>query len=150
RAMLAAQRSYESMCPGEEPPWLGLYTEAAFAADLGKCLIDLGEAEHAIKQSTIAVNDYEPWRVRARCFAQTDLAGAHLIGRDFEQVAASGRDALRSAADVRSTRTLDRLRTLQRQIRPLRTNSTQLRELDELIMAMLTRNDARRNEKPTA
>jgi hypothetical protein len=60
------------------------------------------------------VRDYEPWRVRARCFAQTDLAGAHLLGNDLEQAAAVGRDALRTAAQVSSTRTLDRLRTLQR------------------------------------
>ncbi|MGI9002707.1 MAG: hypothetical protein ACR2GH_13735 [Pseudonocardia sp.] len=149
RAMLAAQRSYESTCPDEEPQWLGLYTEAAFAADLGKCLSDLGAAEHAIKQSTLAVNDYEPWRIRARCFAQTDLAGAHLINRDFEQAAASGRAALRSAADVHSTRTLDRLRTLQRQIRPLRTSSPHLRELDKRIATMLNRTDAHRDQKPT-
>ncbi|MGH3793173.1 MAG: hypothetical protein ACRDQ9_20690 [Pseudonocardiaceae bacterium] len=58
----------------------------------------LGEADQAIKLSAAAVRDYEPWRVRARCFAQTDLAGAHLLGRDFEQAAAVGRAALRTAA----------------------------------------------------
>ncbi|MGH3803301.1 MAG: hypothetical protein ACRDTD_24855, partial [Pseudonocardiaceae bacterium] len=116
RAVLEAQRCYESMRPDGEPSWLGFYTEAAFAADLGKCLRDLGEAEQAIKLSSVAVRDYEPWRVRARCFAQTDLAGAHLVGRDFEQAAALGRDAVRTAAQVSSARTLDRLHTLQRQI----------------------------------
>ncbi len=147
RAMLAAQRCYESMCPDDEPPWLRLhYTEAAFAADLGKCLCDLGEAEEAIKQSTIAVRDYEPWQVRPRCFAQTDLVAAHLLGRDFEQAAASGRAALRTAAEVRSTRALDRLSTLQRQIKPLRTNSPHLRELDGRITTLLTRSDTHRNE----
>ena len=143
RAITAAQRSYESVHPDDEPPWLSLYTEAQLAANLSKCFNLLGDAEQAIKLSTIAVRDYEPWRVRHRCFAQADLASAHLLGNDLEQAAASGRDALRSAADVRSTRTLERLRTLQRQIRPLRTNSPHLRELDERIMAMLTRNDAR-------
>ena len=112
RAVLAAQRSYESLRPDGEPPWLGIYTEAAFAADLGRCLGDLREVERAIKLITTAVDDYEPWRVRARCFAQTDLARGYLIGNDLEQAAASGRDALRTAADVSSTRTLDRLRTL--------------------------------------
>jgi hypothetical protein len=76
RAVLEAQRCYESMSPEGEPPWQDFYTEAAFAADLGMCLSDLGEADQAIKLSTVAVRDYEPWRVRARCFAQTDLAGA--------------------------------------------------------------------------
>ncbi len=141
-AMLAAQQSYELMQSDDEPPWFFHYTEAAFAADLGKCPNDLGEAEQAIKHSTIAVNGYEPWRVRARCFAQIDLAGAHLLGNDREQAAAVGRDALRSAAEVRSTRALDRLRTLQRQIVPLRAGSPHLRELDERITALLTRTNA--------
>ncbi|MFN2495037.1 MAG: hypothetical protein ABR608_03880 [Pseudonocardiaceae bacterium] len=143
RAVLAAQRSYESLRPDGEPPWLGIYTEAAFAADLGRCLTDLGEAERAIKLITSVVDDYEPWRVRARCFAQTDLVRAHLLGNDLEQAAASGRDALRTAADVSSTRTLDRLRTLQRQVRSLRTRSPQLRELDERITVFLTRSARR-------
>ncbi len=146
RAMLAAQRSYESICPDDEPPWLSLYTEAQLSANLGKCFSLLGEAEQAIKLSTVAVRDYEPWRIRHRCFAQTDLAGAYLLGNDLEQAAASGRDALRSAAEVRSTRTLDRLRTLQHQIKPLRTSSPHLRELDERITSLLTRTDARADQ----
>ncbi|MGH3871782.1 MAG: hypothetical protein ACRDSR_09780 [Pseudonocardiaceae bacterium] len=139
RAVLEARRCYESMCPESEPPWMGFYSEAAFASDLGRCLGDLGAAEQAIALSGAAVRDYEPWRVRARCFAQTDLAGAYLLGRDFEQAAALGRDALRTAAQVSSTRTLDRLHTLQRQIQPLRTAAPHLRELDERITDFLTR-----------
>ena len=98
RAVLEAQRCYESMRLGVEPQWLALYTEAAFAGDLGKCLRDLGEAGHAITQSATAVRDYEPWRVRARCFAQTDLAGAHLLGNDLEQAAALARRAAHGRA----------------------------------------------------
>ncbi|MGH3721825.1 MAG: hypothetical protein ACRDRI_23865 [Pseudonocardiaceae bacterium] len=142
RAVLESQRCQESVRPEDEPPWLGLYTEAAFAADLAKCLSDIGESAQAIKLSAGVLRDYEPWRVRARCFAQTDLAGTHLLGRDFEQAAAVGRDALRTAAQVNSARTLDRLRTLQRQIQPLRAGSPQLRELDERITTFLGRSSA--------
>ena len=85
------------------------------------------------------MRDYEPWRVRARCFAQTDLVRAHLLGNDREQAAAVGRDALRTAAQVSSARTLDRLRTPQRQIQPRRAGSPTLRELDERITDFLTR-----------
>jgi hypothetical protein len=145
RAVLEAQRSYESMHPEGEPPWLGFYTEAAFAADLARCLSDIGEPEQAIKLSATVLRDYEPWRVRARCFAQTDLACTHLVGRDFEQAAALGRDAVRTAAQVSSTRTLDRLRTLQRQARPLRAGSPQLRELDERIIDFLSRSSTRQD-----
>lgn len=45
---------------------------------------------------------------------QTDLATAYVVGRNYEQAAAVGRDAVRTAAQVSSVRTLDRLRTLQR------------------------------------
>ncbi len=56
-----------------------------------------------------------------------------------------GRDALRTAAEVNSTRTLDRLRTLQRQMHPLRSASPHLRELDERITAFLTRTTRRQH-----
>ena len=65
-----------------------------------------------------------------------------MIGRDYEHAAAFGRDAVRTAAQVSSHRTLDRLRTLQRHLRPLRADSRHLCELDERITDMLTRNRA--------
>jgi hypothetical protein len=61
------------------------------------------------------------------------------VGRDFEQAAALGRDALRTAAQVSSARTVERLRTLQRQIQPLRANSPHLRDLDDRITTFLIR-----------
>jgi hypothetical protein len=139
RAVLEAQRCYESMCPEGEPPWLGFYTEAAFMADVAQCLSCIGEPEQAIKLSAAVLRDYEPWRVRARCFAQIDLASAHLLGRDAGQAAALGRDAVRTAAQVSSARTLDRLRALQRQARLLCASSAHLRELDERITDFLAR-----------
>lgn len=142
-AVLEAQRCYESVRPEDEPSWLGFYTEAAFAADLAKCLSGIGEPAQAIKLGAAVLRDYEPWRVRARCFAQTDLAGTHLVAHDFEQAAALGRDALRTAAQVNSARTLERLRMLQRQIRPVRASSPPLRELDERITTFLGRGGAR-------
>jgi hypothetical protein len=129
--------------------WFGFYTEAELAADLGRCLRDVGEPEQGTRLITQAMDSYEPWRVRSRCFVQTDLATAHLVSRDFEHAAAFGRDAVRTAAQVPSTRTLDRLRTLQRQVRPLRASSPHLSELDERITDPLTRSSARRDEDTT-
>ncbi|MGH3903258.1 MAG: hypothetical protein ACRDTE_03545, partial [Pseudonocardiaceae bacterium] len=146
KAVLAAERHYERSRAGEEPPWLGFYTEAAFAADIGRCLSDLGDPKQGIILTSTALRGYEPWRVRARCFQQTDLAGAHLRGRDLEQAAALGRDALRTAADVSSHRTLDRLRTLQRQVTPLRSASPPLADLDERITDFLTRTTRRQQD----
>ncbi len=146
QAVLTAERHYERSRAGEEPPWLGFYTEAAFAADLGKCLSDLGDLKQGITLTTTALRGYEPWRVRARCFAQTDLARAHLLDRNLEQAAASGRDALRTAAEVSSTRTLDRLRTLQRQMQPRRSASPYMVDLDERITSFLAHPSRRHHD----
>ncbi len=148
-AVLEAERCYERASTDDEPTWLAFYTEAELAADLGRCLRDVGEPEQGTRLISQAMDTYEPWRVRSRCFVQTDLATAHLVGRDYEHAAALGRDAVRTAAQVRSTRTLDRLRTLQRQVQPLRASSRHLGELDERITDLLTRNRARRDEDST-
>ncbi|MGH3707946.1 MAG: hypothetical protein ACRDRQ_07525 [Pseudonocardiaceae bacterium] len=42
RAMLEAQRSYESLRPEGEPLWQDSYTEAAFAADLARAWVSSG------------------------------------------------------------------------------------------------------------
>ncbi|MGH3873915.1 MAG: hypothetical protein ACRDSR_26185, partial [Pseudonocardiaceae bacterium] len=64
----------------------------------------------------------------------------------LEQAAASGRAALRTAAEVSSTRTLDSLRTLQRQVRPLRSASPHLTDLDERITDFCTRTTRRHQQ----
>ena len=144
RAVLAAQRSYESLRPENEPPWMSFYTEANLVSDLGRCLSGIGETEQAITLTTAALRGCEPWRVRGRCVDQTDLAIAHLLARDPEQAAAFGRDALRTAADVSSTITVDRLRTLQRQVHSLRSASPACADLDDRITDHLARTARRR------
>ncbi|MGH4019529.1 MAG: hypothetical protein ACRDT0_09890 [Pseudonocardiaceae bacterium] len=146
RAVLEAERHYERSRTSDEPPWAGFYTQAALAADLGRCLSAIGEPAQAVKLSTAALHDYEPWRVRSRCLAQTDLAITHLLGRDLEQAASRGRDALRTATEVSSTRTLDRLRTLQRQVQPLRSASPYMVDLDERITSFLAHPSRRHHD----
>lgn len=69
---------------------------------------------------------------------QTDLAAAYLLDGDHEHAAALTREALSTAGDVSSGRTLSRLRALQQQIRPIR--SAGLEMLDEEITDFLRRN----------
>lgn len=95
-AVHEAERQYERANPDEEPAWLGFYTEAELSADLGRCLRDAGEPEQGTRLIKQALDSYEPWRVRSRCFVQTDLATAHLVSRDLEQAASLGRDAVRT------------------------------------------------------
>ena len=136
-AVLEAERHYERCRPDGEPTWLGFYTEAELAADLGRTLRDSGEPTHAIRLMTHTLERYEPWRVRSRCFVQTDLAAAYLAGGDYEHAAALTRDALNTASTVSSGRTVRRIQSLQQQIRPLR--SASLAEVDEEITGFLRR-----------
>lgn len=144
-AVREAERLYERSRPGEEPAWLGFYTSAELAADLGRCLRDTGDPEEGTRLIDRALNEYEPWRVRSRCFVQTDLAVAHIAGREHEQAAELGRAAVRTAAGVSSSRTVDRLRTLHRTVRPLRTRSVHMADLDDRLTAFLT-HTTRRSE----
>ncbi len=139
QAVLEAERLHERSRPDGEPPWLSFYSAAVLAADLGRCLRDIGEADQAAALIRSAMDGYESWGVRSRCFAQTDLAATHIVAGELEQAATLGRDALHTAVDVSSTHTIDRIRTLQRQIRPHLTGSTHLAELDERITDFFTR-----------
>jgi hypothetical protein len=86
----------------------------------------------------MALRGCELWVVRGLCVTQTDLALTHLLGRDLEQAAALGRDALRTATNLSATITVERLRTLQRQAHPLRSASPHLADLDDRIADFLT------------
>ncbi|MGQ0777785.1 MAG: hypothetical protein ACT4NY_25815 [Pseudonocardiales bacterium] len=142
-AVLAAQRCYESATPEDTA---GVYTARCFGDDLGTGLRGIGDTEQAIKFSTTALNSCEPWMVRGLCVVQTGLALTHLHGRDLEQAASFGREALRTAADLSSAITLERLRALQRQVAPLRANSPQLLDLDERLTGFLTRTTPGRHD----
>ncbi|MDQ3402932.1 MAG: hypothetical protein M3548_06000 [Actinomycetota bacterium] len=137
RAMFEAERCYERIRPGGDSPILG-YAEGQFAADLGRCLRDIGDVKQSIQQLNRALESNAPGRVRSRCIIEADLAAAHFVGGDYEQAASIGRDAVRTASQIKSTRTLDWLRTLQRQIRARSTSSGHLRELDQRITSLCT------------
>lgn len=115
---------------------MSFYTEAELAADLGRALRDSGESGHAVQLLTHTLDSYEPWRVRSRCFVQTDLAAAYLVEGDHEHVAALTRDALSTAGEVSSDRIISRIRALQQQIQPLR-SSVNLTTLDDEISEFL-------------
>ncbi|MFI6031876.1 hypothetical protein [Amycolatopsis magusensis] len=147
--VLKAERHFHR-AGGDEPGWLSFYTDAELAADLGRCLRDAGELQEGTRLIQQALDSYEPWRARSRCFVQTDLATAHLIGGDFEQAAAFGRDAVRSTRQVHSLRARERLRTLQRQIRPLRSASRPLADLDHRVTGLLAPHRRSRTEDTIA
>ncbi|MGH3720523.1 MAG: hypothetical protein ACRDRI_17090 [Pseudonocardiaceae bacterium] len=144
RAVLAAQKVYESVHPGDEPPWQGFFSESALTSALAVCLRGIGDTKQAVTLGNAALQTEAPYKVRGRCIIQTDLALTHLRSRDLEQAAAYGREALSTVTDVNSTMITQRLRTLHRQVQPLRAGSPDLRELDERLTTFFTRS-ARQN-----
>ncbi|MGH3916087.1 MAG: hypothetical protein ACRDTC_22165 [Pseudonocardiaceae bacterium] len=135
-AALAAQRCYETVTPEDAA---SVYVVNAYGQDLGNSLLRIGDTEQALTLSTMALDGAEPWMARGRCVNQVLLARTHLQGRDLEQAAACGRDALRNAATLSSTIVTDRLRALQRQVAPLRAASPYLANLDDRITEHLLR-----------
>ncbi|MGH3914551.1 MAG: hypothetical protein ACRDTC_14270 [Pseudonocardiaceae bacterium] len=135
-AALAAQRCYETLTPEDSA---GDYVVTAFGVDLARSLLGIGDTDQALRFGTMALDNAEPWRVRGLCVSQIDLALTHLQARNLEQAAAFGRDALRSAADLDSTITTERLRSLHHQLRPLHPSSPELRDLDHRLATHLRR-----------
>jgi hypothetical protein len=72
---------------------------------------------------------------RAKPLLRTDRSRHYLIGGDHEHAAALTRNALSTAVQVNSRRTVSRIRALQQRIRPL--HSAGLVELDEEITDFL-------------
>jgi tetratricopeptide (TPR) repeat protein len=132
-----AEKAFERSVPENEPSWLAFYTEAELLADLGRCLRDTGESTNAERLINHALESYEPWRARSRCFVQTDLATTHLVARDYDRATSLGLDAVRTAARISSSRAVDRIRTLHRQVQPIRMESTHLATLDDEITTYL-------------
>ncbi|MCA1677378.1 MAG: hypothetical protein LC799_36105, partial [Actinobacteria bacterium] len=137
-AAAAAQRCYETVIPEQAA---GVYMVNGFGDDLGRCFTGIGDTEQALKFSTMALHDCESWVVRGLCVTQTGLAITHLHGRDVEQAASFGREALRTAATLDSTITVEDLRTLHRRVQPLRAHSPELRDLDGRLTTFLRRRD---------
>jgi tetratricopeptide (TPR) repeat protein len=137
-ALTAAETLYARHRPGDEPPWMGFYTQAELDADLGRALNDLGDTTPAVRRLTSALDRYEPWRARSRCFVSTDLAATYLNARDPEQALAAGRTAIASAVPVASMRTRERLRALHTLAGPLVPKSRHVRALHEELAHFLT------------
>nr|WP_052478165.1 helix-turn-helix transcriptional regulator [Kibdelosporangium sp. MJ126-NF4]CEL16572.1 regulatory protein [Kibdelosporangium sp. MJ126-NF4]CTQ89078.1 regulatory protein [Kibdelosporangium sp. MJ126-NF4] len=145
-AVADAETRYDRYRPDEEPQWLGFYTEAELAADLGRALRDIGESDRATRLLSRTLDGYEPWRVRSRCFVQTDLAAAYLVHDEHDRAVAVTRDALATASEVNSRRAVNRIEGLQRRMGSL--DSAVLARLDEEIAEFLRR--AREDEDVTA
>jgi tetratricopeptide (TPR) repeat protein len=137
-ALRSAEAYYARHRDGEEPTWIGFYTQAELDADLGRALNDLGDTGPAVRSLTGALDGYEAWRTRSRCFVNTDLAATHLNAGQAEQALTAARAAITAAAPVDSVRTRERLRTLHAAAGLAAPRSRYVRDLHEELARFLT------------
>ncbi len=137
-AITAAESHYARSRPDLEPTWLAFYTPAEVEADLGRALADVGDHGSAARALTTALETYEPWRARSRCFVSTDLADVHLRAGDHDRVVDAAQRSMRAAGPISSVRTTERLRTLQRRLEPHTARSRLLHQLDAQLTDFLT------------
>jgi hypothetical protein len=148
-ALSSAEAFYARNRAGEEPTWISFYTQAELDADLGRALNDLGDTAPAARRLTRALDGYESWRARSRCFVSTDLAATHLNARQPEEALSAGRAAITSAAPVASVRTRERLRTLHAAAGALAPKSRHVRDLHEELTRFLTDQARQVAEEPS-
>lgn len=117
---------------------LALHARQAIAlARTGLTLAD-GSATPAVRRLTSALDGYESWRARSRCFVSTDLAATHLNADEPDAALAAGRAAISAAAPIASVRTRERLRTLQAAAGSVAARSRCARDLHEELTHFLT------------
>jgi hypothetical protein len=146
-ALRSAETHYARHRDGEEPTWISFYSQAELDADLGRALNDLGDTGPAVERLTSALDSYESWRVRSRCFVSTDLATTCLHAGRPEEALAAGQAAITAAAPIASLRTRERLRTLHTAASVVADQSRHTRELHQQLTHFLTEQTRRVTEE---
>jgi signal transduction histidine kinase len=126
---------------------MSFYTQAELDADLGRALGDLGEVDPAVERLTSALDGYEAWRARSRCFVITDLAATHLQAGHHEEALAAGQAAVTAAAPIASVRTRERLRALHSATGAVADRSRHARDLHDELAHFLTEQARRGTEE---
>jgi hypothetical protein len=115
KALLEAERLFESVITAEVPAWLGFYNTPAHLARLrGRCLMRLGDGPAAITALREACAVLPEHFVREQSGTLIDLASAHLLPGVLDPAAAAhtATHAHRLAEATGSARNTSRLRAL--------------------------------------
>jgi hypothetical protein len=111
------------------PAWAKFFTETDMFAMVGTVYTELALAvdpvytRSAIPALSTVVNGYGPDMTRSRSFNLISLATNHLLDGDVDQAATVGAQAVAVCESVKTTRTKDRLRPLQREADKRRNNA---------------------------
>jgi hypothetical protein len=120
-ALIRAERSMETVRPGDEVPyWARFFDEAQLADEFGHCHRDLQQyraaAQHAERSLQLRAAGY----ARSRLFSRVVLATARLGLGELESACQLGAEAAAQAADMRSVRAVEYVRDFERRLEPYR------------------------------
>jgi hypothetical protein len=120
------------------PPWAAFFTETDMSAMVGTVYtelavtVDPSYTQSAIPALDTAINGYGPEMTRSRSFNLIALATNHLLDGEIDHAATVGTQAVAVCERVKTARTKDRLRPLQREADKRRHNAD-ARALSERI-----------------
>ncbi|MFE9421921.1 regulator [Kitasatospora sp. NPDC006697] len=120
-ALVRAERSLALARAGDDlPSWARYFDEAQLADDFAHCYRDLQQwrpaAQHAEKSLRLRAAGY----ARSRVFCRMVLAAARLGMGEVDESCGLATEALRSAGEMRSARTVEYLRDFHRRLAPYR------------------------------
>ncbi len=118
-AISRARRQAEQFQPDTDPAWLYWVNPADIVAGSGQCLLQLGQADRAVAMLDEGVSLFDESFVRDRQIHLTYLTDALARPgkqRDLDAAAARGIEAIQLAEGLDSTVSVDRIRSLTRQL----------------------------------
>ncbi|GAB2594864.1 hypothetical protein GCM10027168_29350 [Streptomyces capparidis] len=120
-ALIKAERALEAAKPGDElPGWVRFFDEAQLNDEFAHCHRDLEQYRSAVRYAERSLQLRAPAYARSRVFCRTVLAASRLGLGEVEQACQAGTQALREAAEMRSSRAMEYLREFSRQLQQYR------------------------------
>lgn len=116
KTLTAAEHALDEQT-GVVPPWIGYYDEAYLSAQLGHCLLALGDLDAAESQAHRSLRMVDGY-ARGQTFNVTLLASIHAEQGEVEQACKVAIEATGLATAVKSERARHRLIELRAKLRP--------------------------------
>lgn len=121
RAVGASEQAFANVAPGneDEPEWARFIDPAYLNGEHAQTLQDVGESAQAEKYARLSIDHARAQRrARRGAMSQAALAVSHLKRQDLEAAHAAGLRTLSLTAQVQSSRAVEAVQNLQRQMVP--------------------------------
>ena len=116
-----AHRAFDQIDPEREPNWMGFFDRGEMLAQYGRVYRDMARADRrngpdAVHWVSQAVQAFGPQNVRSTVLNEVGLCSALFLAGDPEQAVAVGMRVIDRARGLTSTRVLDRIRNVRRDL----------------------------------